>query len=211
MAEGFQPFSATQGSSRVEGKGDFTKHMIRFRHADQMNIERVGDSVPEVILVNSHDGSSSYKLSAGLFRLVCSNGLIVSDSTVGSLTVPHMGDVQQRVIEGSFQIVGQAAKSFKKVEEWQGLTLTAGEQKALAEAAHIVRFGAPDEETGKVDAPITAEMLLRTKRPADRLDQHKMGGVAAPDLWRTFNVIQRTSSRAVRRAGRRRSSTTAAR
>ena len=88
MKEGFQPFNATQGRCRVAGKADFTKHLIRFRHPDSFNaIQKVGDSVPEVVLVNSHDGTSAYKLSAGLFRFVCSNGLMVSDSTVEMLSV----------------------------------------------------------------------------------------------------------------------------
>ena len=30
--EGFEPFMVAQGASRVEGKAEFTKHMIRFRH-----------------------------------------------------------------------------------------------------------------------------------------------------------------------------------
>src|ERR1700687_3303207 len=56
---GFQPFSASQSRSRIEGKSEFTKHMIRFRHADLMQAV-VGDVLPEVILVNSHDGTSAY-------------------------------------------------------------------------------------------------------------------------------------------------------
>jgi len=30
--EGFTPYHAAQGKSRIEGKADFTKHLIRFRH-----------------------------------------------------------------------------------------------------------------------------------------------------------------------------------
>jgi hypothetical protein len=35
MREGFQPTAAVQGTSRVEGKENFTKHMIRFRHSER--------------------------------------------------------------------------------------------------------------------------------------------------------------------------------
>ena len=77
---GFVPMFAKQGNSRVPGKADFTKHLIRFRHEGQAaGLRQVGDTSPEVILVNSHDGTSAYKIMAGLFRLVCLNGMVVAD------------------------------------------------------------------------------------------------------------------------------------
>lgn len=195
MAEGFQPFKATQSGSRIEGKAEYTKHMIRFRHPD-MNVSKVGDLTPEVILINSHDGTSAYKLMAGLFRLVCSNGLIVSESTIGSLSVPHKGDIAHRVIEGSFEIVKQTKDSLQITEAWSNLQLSAGEQSAYAEAAHTMRFADSD---GKVDTPITAAMLLAPRRHQDD----------APDLFTTMNRVQENvikgglRARAARRQGER--------
>ena len=71
--EGFEVFDARQSRSRIEGKSDFTKHMLRLRPAGAV---KVAESVPEVVLVNSHDGTSSYQMMQGLYRLVCSNGMI---------------------------------------------------------------------------------------------------------------------------------------
>lgn len=176
MREGFQPFKAAQGGSRIEGKRDFTKHMIRFRHESAMQAA-VGDSVPEVVLINSHDGTSAYKLIAGIFRLVCSNGLVVAESTVGSLNVPHKGDIVSHVIEGSFQIVDESRKALTIADDWSRLQLTAGEQEVFAEAAHSVRFA---DAEGKIETPITAAQLLRPRRSED----------TNPDLWHTFNRIQ---------------------
>src|ERR1700735_4484487 len=73
-AEGFQPVSAMQSTTRIEGKENFTKHMIRFR--DMRNgtgpaIRALGTIYPELVLTNSHDGGSAYKIDAGLFRLIC--------------------------------------------------------------------------------------------------------------------------------------------
>lgn len=78
MRVGFQPFSALQCRSRLPDKSAFTKHMIRFRTSEEFHA--VSDVLPEIVLINSHDGSSAYRLLAGMFRLVCSNGLIVADS-----------------------------------------------------------------------------------------------------------------------------------
>jgi hypothetical protein len=190
MREGFQPFKATQGRCRVAGKADFTKHMIRFRHPDSFNaIQRVGDSVPEVVLVNSHDGTSAYKLSAGLYRLVCSNGLMVADSTVQMLSIQHKGNIVDEVIEGSFQIVQQSEKALARADEWNQLQLTAGEQEAFAEAARHLRFA---DVEGVIKSPITAEQLLRPRREADAtgLIDYRKPAAPKPDLWHTLNVVQ---------------------
>ena len=64
--EGFQPFMVAQSQSRIEGKTDYTKHMIRLRHAGQVNAKPEAN---EIILINSHDGASSYQMLAGVFRL----------------------------------------------------------------------------------------------------------------------------------------------
>lgn len=64
--EGFEPFMVAQGASRVEGKAEFTKHMIRMRHAGQVQAKPEAN---EIILINSHDGASSYQMLAGMFRL----------------------------------------------------------------------------------------------------------------------------------------------
>jgi hypothetical protein len=64
--EGFEPFMVAQSKSRIEGKTDFTKHMIRMRHAGQVSTKPEAN---EIILINSHDGASSYQMLAGVFRL----------------------------------------------------------------------------------------------------------------------------------------------
>jgi hypothetical protein len=195
MHEGFQPFKATQSRSRIEGKTEFTKHLIRFRHPDFAINLKVGDSVPEIVLINSHDGTSAYKLSAGLYRLVCSNGLMVADSTVSSLSVMHKGNIIQEVLERSFQIIGQSQKSLGTVENWNQLQLTAGEQGAFAEAARELRFS---DNEGTITTPITAAQLLSPRREADAngpwQGRARWGSSMAvgpkTDLWHTMNVVQ---------------------
>jgi hypothetical protein len=64
--EGFEPFMVAQSKSRIEGKSEFTKHMIRMRHAGHVETRPEAN---EIILINSHDGASSYQMLAGVFRL----------------------------------------------------------------------------------------------------------------------------------------------
>jgi hypothetical protein len=187
IANGLVPYQAFQGGSRIEGKADFTKHLIRFRQVGAQ-MSKVGDTLPEIVLINSHDGTSSYKLFAGLFRLVCSNGMIIADKMVGELTVPHKGNIVDNVIEGSFQIIKQAKKTIERVEDWSSLALTSGEQHLLAEAAHTLRFA---DAEGKTETPITASQLLRPRRLEDMREGARYGeNMPAPDLYRTLNVIQ---------------------
>jgi hypothetical protein len=75
-----------QSKSRIEGKTEFTKHMIRMRHAGQVNTRPEAN---EIILINSHDGASSYQMLAGVFRFVCCNGLVVGDVT-NDIRIPHL-------------------------------------------------------------------------------------------------------------------------
>jgi hypothetical protein len=177
LKAGFQPFSAAQSRTRVPGKSDFTKHMLRFRHADVSQSLAVGDVIPEVVLINSHDGTSAYKLIAGLYRLVCSNGLMVSDGEIDSISVTHKGDVLKDVVEGSHKLIGDTQKSLATVQNWTRLQLTDGEQTAFAESAHGLRFA---DAEGKVTTPITPAQLLAPRRRED----------VGSDLWRTFNRLQ---------------------
>ena len=84
--EGFEPFMVAQSKSRIAGKTEFTKHMIRMRHAGHVSTKPEAN---EIILINSHDGASSYQLLSGVFRFVCCNGLVVG-SVSNDIRIPHL-------------------------------------------------------------------------------------------------------------------------
>ena len=168
--EGFEPFMVTQTRVRHDDRRDYTKHMIRLRHASQIN----GAEANEIVLLNSHDGTSSYQMLAGMFRFVCSNGLVCGD-TVADVRVPHKGDVAGHVIEGAYQVLG----GFEQVKEsrdlMRGITLDDGESKVFARAALALKYNDPDKP-----APITESQILMPRR----FDDHR------PDLWSVFNRTQ---------------------
>lgn len=186
MAEaGFLPVAATQGNTRVAGKENFTKHMIRFR--SEKHATEVGDSQVEVVLVNSHDGTSSYKLMAGMFRLVCSNGMVVADSLLESINVRHTGNVIPEVIEGAQYIFENAPKVIDAADSWKKIELDPKEQTAFAEVVHSIRF--PRDENGETSTLVTPAMLLNARRSDDE----------GNDLWRTFNRVQENATQGFRR------------
>jgi hypothetical protein len=192
MKAGFVPYFATQSRSRVEGKAEYTKHMIRFGHPDVMNGMQVGDSVPQVAMVNSHDGTSTYELDSALWRLKCSNGLMVAGQSFSSVKVYHKGNIIDDVVDGSYRVIQESEKALTTSAQWGQLQLTNGEQKAFTDAAHELRFA---DSEGKITSPITPEQLLQARRPDDgiRDANYRLSGVygfAKPDLWHTLNVVQ---------------------
>ncbi|CAM6595221.1 DUF932 domain-containing protein [Escherichia coli] len=133
--EGFYPFFACQTRVRDDSRRDHTKHMLRLRRHDQIT----GSQVPEIILLNSHDGSSSYQMLPGFFRYVCQNGLVCGD-TFGEVRVPHKGDVVCKVIEGAYEVLGTFDAIADKREEMQSLVLPPPAQKAGNDSNLLIVF-----------------------------------------------------------------------
>lgn len=172
-AEGFEVFSATQAKARAEDRREHTKHLLRLRHVSQV---AGADSVPEIVLLNSHDGTSSYQLIGGVFRYVCANGLIVPDGTCQTVKVQHSGQVRDKVTAGAFEVLDGLTRVIEDRDTMRALTLNTGEQLAFARAAALLRFD-PAEGAG---LPVEPEQINRPRRIDDR----------APDLWTTFNRVQ---------------------
>jgi hypothetical protein len=174
MKEGFMPTGIRVGGSKDADKRAFTKHMIRLRRVDQTP-SKVGGLFPEVVLKNGHDGTSQYHLMAGLFRMICMNGLVSPDTLIADVKVPHRGDAIQKVIEGSYSVLSGSGELLENAMAMGSVALTHDETRAFALAAAELRF---DEVPQAIkDEPA---MLLRARRHEDRRN----------DLWTTFNRAQ---------------------
>lgn len=175
--EGFLPMAVGQSRVRDNSKREHTKHLIRFRHESQLN-PAVNQEVPEIVLVNSHDGTSSYQLMGGIYRLVCSNGLIVGN-TSSEVRIRHTGrDILQDVIEGSYRVIENIKAVAPKVEAFKSLVLDPRQQLAFAEAALDLRYDR--DEHGNSTSPVTAERMLAIRRWEDRSN----------DLFTVYNRVQ---------------------
>jgi hypothetical protein len=102
---------------------------------------------------------------------------MVSDAEIESISVRHTGNILQAIVDGSYSIVGHAAKALGTVKQWRQLQLTDGERHAFATSAHTLRFA---DAEGKTTTPITPDQLLVPRRYDDQ----------GKDLWTTFNVAQ---------------------
>lgn len=175
--EGFVPVKVQVGGSKDEEKRNFTKHLIRFRRMSDLtgSLTRVGDSVAEVVMLNAHDGTSSYQLHAGLFRLVCTNGMTVSDGDFGFVRVGHAGkDIMSKVIEGTYSVIDDAQRAIGMSRQMQEISVNVEEQRVFGEAALALRF----DEAEKPE--VTGMQVIQARRAAD----------VGSNLWLTFNRAQ---------------------
>ena len=182
-----------QRVNKEERKG-FQKHIVRMQHSDLM--PKVGDEFPEVVLINSHDGGSSYKMMLGMFRLVCSNGM-VSGSIQDEIRFVHRKVNIERINEGVMQIVDRAARLGDVVSRMKSRELTLPEQASFVEEAVKLRYDAPNEDSTYAETSQWRHRLYSMnalRRYEDR----------GNDLWRVFNRVQENLTQGRRGSGVRR-------
>ena len=130
---------------------------------------------PEIILINSHDGSCSYNLLGGIIEYVCTNGLVIGNNWA-SIRIRHKGKHPiEQVIAASHRVVEEFDYVRDAVEHMLETKLTEQQQLVFAEAALISRYG-----TDKTKIPVEPVALNHARREKDRSNT----------LWTTFNRVQ---------------------
>jgi hypothetical protein len=168
---GFLPVSARQARTRDFASRDFARHLIRLRHRDHALV--VGDVIPELLLVNSHSGSSAFTVRAGLEKVQCSNGLVAPVGEFGHLVVPHRASIVTDVVDAARQLLTHFLPLLTTVNIMKGVVLTDAERTAFATRAAALKYG---EEA----PPFPIAKLLEPKRACD----------VGPGLFNVLNVCQ---------------------
>ena len=166
--EGWFPFFAVQAVPRDGNRVGHAKHMLRLRRDDGIGKPEAA----EVIIVNSHDGTSSYQMFAGMLRFVCTNSMIAGER-FEEVRVPHTGRIQDQIIEGVYTVAEDFPRLIDATEGMKETRLTQAEQTVLAEASLVVRYG-------EDESPIRPDQIIAPRRRED----------VGQSLWQTFNVIQ---------------------
>ena len=148
------------------------RHLIRFRR--RFETVALRDAVPEILFLNSHDGTSAYQLRVGLYRAICTNGLVVSEGTFPVFRVAHRGDVVADVVAAALRIAERFEVLAASVERMERTRLDQLQRLDFAAQAATLRFR--EGPTSGVEPG----RLLVPRRAQD----------AGDDLWRTFNVVQ---------------------
>ena len=181
---GWKPVQAAQRKSRGNGGTIFSKHMVAFQNPDiKIKGSDGDDSFPRIIMTNSHDGMQAFKFSVGIFRLVCSNGLVVADEQFSDYKIKHKGYTFGELRDVVNQAVADLPNKVQVLNDMKNRTLTQDEKNKLALDSMLVRAGIEpgSEKATKFNYDDeTIEDILDPKRKEDKGD----------DLWRVFNVIQ---------------------
>ena len=170
--EGWTAWKAQQVRART-WSSSHAKHLIRLRHEDlDVNSFGVGDSFPEMLLINAHNGLGGYTLQGGIFRMICSNGMVISENDFGKIHIRHIGFEPEQVKEASHQLVMNASRIADKIDSWQKTEMSPRSRMDFFTDAAKIRFENPDNDL--------VRDISTVRREADK----------GNDLWRTFNVAQ---------------------
>jgi hypothetical protein len=160
-------------------------HTMRFMQPElALRDFGVGDSRPEVVCMNSHDGRCVFRAMAGVFRLICSNGMIVADQQFGSVIRRHYGEANAfaKVKEIVADMPRVVEKVSQRIADWSALDLAPDAQLALARLCMKER---------KAPEWLLPEQVLEHRR---QLEAPSADG--SRDLWTTFNVLQESLTNA---------------
>lgn len=171
---GWEIVDVKQGKGRKNARAEHRKHMVVFRNPNIVMKSEDGEVVyPQILLSNSHDGLSAFQFRAGLFRLVCSNGLVVSTKDFGSVRIPHKGYSFDHLKTVVMELVEQLPVTVETLNRFREIVLTEEQKVEFALKALGIRFGEKGME-------VTPEEILKPTREEDK----------GNDLWAIFNVIQ---------------------
>lgn len=172
----------------------WSRHQIRFQFADGKAMRKVGDSIPEIVLDQDHNGGGAFRMMLGIYELVCTNGLVVCSQQWQALRIRHSNKTIEDVLAAAQSHIESLPKLTKQIGEMKRITLSEKQQQEFGRRALALRWD-PEERkaelkgttlegefkrVGLVDAPVSLQEILTPRRPQD----------ADSTLWKVFNRVQ---------------------
>ena len=166
------PVRVEQQRPRLVARVGFQKHLIRFRRVEQMHT--LDEWNAELVLTNSHDAGCAYMLQVGIYRRLCSNGLVASDEHFQAIRFRHAGLKAEDIVHASYRVFDHIPHVTRVIDKFRNHLLTENEELTFAREALALRYESPE------DCPVQPRTLLTLRRPEDETN----------DLWTTFNRVQ---------------------
>ena len=163
---------------KARKKQGYQKHMVVFGN-DDITIEgKDGDTVmPRILMTNSHDGKNSFQFQAGLYRLVCSNGLVIADAEFANMKIRHMGYDLEELNVVIQEIVEKLPLTVECMNRLKTKELSEQEQIKFAKDALATRL------SEKELSSFTSENIIELLNPTRKEDEGN-------NLWNVYNVVQ---------------------
>ena len=175
---GYEVTDAVQVKARKKTTNGYQKHMITLEHP-KYKVEG-SEEYPQILLTNSHDGGNAFSLSAGIFRLVCSNGLVIKTEDYGSARLVHKGysfKAVRKLVEQFEETMGEV---LTKITAMKKVELTKAQQIEFAKKAALLRFTAKSYNEDNIADVVDIDDLLNVERKED----------AGNGLYEVFNRVQ---------------------
>ena len=175
---GWECVDAKQVKARKKATNGYQKHMLTFEHPDY-KVDGATE-YPQLLLTNSHDGGNAFTLSAGIFRLVCSNGLVIKSEDYGDARLVHKGysfDAVQKLVT---DFTAEIDTALTKVTAMKRTQLTTDQIIAFAKQAALLRFKGNSYNEDNIGDVVELDELTESTRVED----------AGNGLWEVYNRVQ---------------------
>jgi len=151
-------------------------HKVHLQPVDLLKRE---EGTPELIIVNSHNGRTRLKIFAGIFRLICTNGMVAGTSVLPPVMARHYKDAVGAALDQAMEAAEHLTRLGAVVDDWSAVELSEARQQTFAQQAAELRWGKGADQRFKPG------QLLEARRSTD----------AGDDLWHVFNRVQENTTK----------------
>lgn len=171
---GWKIRSITNPKYKSSNKQLHGKHLVRLYNPN-INISSGTDvNHVEIALYNSSDGTSKFRMEVGIFRMVCSNGLVIKSHDFGGINMRHSGYSFEALRTSIDTMIAGLPNVVTKINTFTARELDQTEMNTLAQQAYGLR------NSGRQATPEELAAILTPRRDADRPN----------NLWTVFNRVQ---------------------
>lgn len=181
---GWKVVRAAQRRATKKSSGRFSYHMVALQNPDIKITKQVdgGEEIvecfPQIILTNSHDGLSCFQFRVGLYRCICSNGLVISDAELSEFKIRHIYYSFENLRAVVGRILEALPSKVERMSQMSNVLLSEDQKLDFAKKALSIRKGVKEEELQADEE--TYKDLLTPVRKEDEGDS----------LWNVYNVLQ---------------------
>lgn len=182
---GWFPVQAKQCRAKKNSSGVRSFHMIALQNPNIKIMKtsadgtQVVDAYPQIIMTNSHDGFNSFKFMLGIFRIICSNGLVVCDDQMVNMSIRHINYTFEELRRIVAQAIEEVPNIVATMNKMRTIELSEEQKKDIARSMFKIRKNV--EENAQVE--VSDEVLEDILTPVRAEDIRN-------DLWTVFNICQ---------------------
>jgi len=174
---GWGVIDAKEVKARKDTTKGFQKHLVIFRNNEVVIDGEDGDTVyPSILVTNSHDGKNSFQFQASIFRMICENGLVVSEKDFESLKIRHMGYDFESLQTTLKELIGKLPLTVESMNRMTNTELVENQILEMANKMLEIRV----EGTKNQITENSINEVLKSQRKEDK----------GNNVWVTFNKIQ---------------------